>query len=159
MQLGMVGLGRMGANMARRLKRDGHDLVVFDLDATKVAELKNEGMQGSTDLKKFVDMLTKPRAAWLMVPAGEPTETMVNKFSELFESGDVLIDGGNSYYKDDVRRAKMLRTKGIEYVDAGTSGGRGGADRRLHHKLEGDQGWSSCHPVLRNRGSASGESA
>jgi len=129
MQLGMVGLGRMGANMARRLKRDGHDLVVFDLDATKVAELKNEGMQGSTDLKKFVDMLTKPRAAWLMVPAGEPTETMVNKFSELFESGDVLIDGGNSYYKDDVRRAKMLRTKGIEYVDAGTSGGVWGLDR------------------------------
>jgi len=129
MQLGMVGLGRMGANMARRLKRDGHDLVVFDLDATKVAELKNEGMQGSTDLKKFVDMLTKPRAAWLMVPAGEPTETMVNKFSELFESGDVLIDGGNSYYKDDVRRAKMLRTKGIEYVDAGTSGGVWGLER------------------------------
>jgi 6-phosphogluconate dehydrogenase len=119
----------MGANMARRLKRDGHDLVVFDLDATKVAELKNEGMQGSTDLKKFVDMLTKPRAAWLMVPAGEPTETMVNKFSELFESGDVLIDGGNSYYKDDVRRAKMLRTKGIEYVDAGTSGGVWGLER------------------------------
>jgi len=129
MQLGMVGLGRMGANMARRLKRDGHDLVVFDLDATKVAELKNEGMQGSTDLKKFVDMLTKPRAAWLMVPAGDATETMVNKFAELFESGDVLIDGGNSYYKDDVRRAKMLRTKGIEYVDAGTSGGVWGLER------------------------------
>jgi 6-phosphogluconate dehydrogenase len=129
MQLGMVGLGRMGANMARRLKRDGHDLVVFDLDATKVAELKNEGMQGSTDLKKFVGMLAKPRAAWLMVPAGEPTETMVNKFAELFESGDVLIDGGNSYYKDDVRRAKMLRTKGIEYVDAGTSGGVWGLER------------------------------
>ena len=129
MQLGMVGLGRMGANMARRLKRDGHDLVVFDLDATKVAELKNEGMQGSTDLNEFVDMLTKPRAAWLMVPAGEPTETMVNKFAELFESGDVLIDGGNSYYKDDVRRAKMLRTKGIEYVDAGTSGGVWGLER------------------------------
>jgi 6-phosphogluconate dehydrogenase len=129
MQLGMVGLGRMGANMARRLKRDGHDLVVFDLDATKVAELKNEGMQGSTDLKKFVDLLAKPRAAWLMVPAGEPTETMVNKFAELFESGDVLIDGGNSYYKDDVRRAKMLRTKGIEYVDAGTSGGVWGLER------------------------------
>jgi len=125
----MVGLGRMGANMARRLKRDGHDLVVFDLDATKVAELKNEGMQGSTDLNEFVDMLTKPRAAWLMVPAGEPTETMVNKFAELFESGDVLIDGGNSYYKDDVRRAKMLRTKGIEYVDAGTSGGVWGLER------------------------------
>ena len=90
MQLGMVGLGRMGANMARRLKRDGHDLVVFDLDATKVAELKSEGMQGSTDLNKFVEMLAKPRAAWLMVPAGEPTETMVNKFAELFEAGDVL---------------------------------------------------------------------
>jgi len=129
MQLGMVGLGRMGSNMARRLKRGGHDLVVFDLDSTRVAELKNEGMQGSTDLKKFVDLLAKPRAAWLMVPSGDATETMVNKFAELFESGDVLIDGGNSWFKDDVRRAKMLRTKGIEYVDAGTSGGVWGLER------------------------------
>jgi 6-phosphogluconate dehydrogenase len=129
MQLGMVGLGRMGANMARRLKRGGHDLVVFDLDAAKVAELKGEGMRGSTDLKEFVGLLTKPRAAWLMVPSGDATDTMVNKFAELFEPGDVLTDGGNSYFKDDVRRAKMLRTKGIEYVDAGTSGGVWGLER------------------------------
>jgi 6-phosphogluconate dehydrogenase len=129
MQLGMVGLGRMGANMARRLKRDGHDIVVFDLDKSRVAELEKEGMKGATELKKFNALLDKPRAAWLMVPSGEATETMVNKLSELFEPGDLLIDGGNSYFKDDVRRAKMLRTKGIEYVDAGTSGGVWGLER------------------------------
>jgi 6-phosphogluconate dehydrogenase len=129
MQLGMVGLGRMGANMARRLKRDGHDIVVFDLDKSRVAELEKEGMKGATELKEFNALLDKPRAAWLMVPSGEATETMVNKLSELFEPGDLLIDGGNSYFKDDVRRAKMLRTKGIEYVDAGTSGGVWGLER------------------------------
>jgi 6-phosphogluconate dehydrogenase len=129
MQLGMVGLGRMGANMARRLKRDGHEIVVFDLDKERVAELEKEGMKGATELEKFAALLNKPRAAWLMVPSGEATETMVNKFSELFEPGDLLIDGGNSYFKDDVRRAKMLRTKGIDYVDAGTSGGVWGLER------------------------------
>ena len=129
MQLGMVGLGRMGANMARRLKRGGHDVVGFDLDAAKAKELDAEGIRCTTDLSKFAGLLGKPRAAWLMVPAGEPTETMVNKLSAMFDRGDILIDGGNSYYKDDVRRAKALREKGIEYVDAGTSGGVWGLER------------------------------
>ena len=129
MQLGMVGLGKMGGNMAKRLVRNGHEVVTFDLDAAKVSELSKDGMKGSTDLAEFVKMLAKPRAAWLMVPAGEATESMVNKLADLFEPGDILIDGGNSYYKDDVRRAAALKLKGIHYVDAGTSGGVWGLER------------------------------
>ncbi len=129
MQLGMVGLGRMGGNMARRLVRGGHEMVTFDLDAAKVAELEKEGMKGSTDLAGFVKLLSKPRAVWLMVPAGDATESMVNKLADLFEPGDIVIDGGNSYFKDDVRRAAALLSKGIHYVDAGTSGGVWGLER------------------------------
>jgi 6-phosphogluconate dehydrogenase len=129
MQIGMVGLGKMGGNMSRRLVRGGHEVVTFDLDRTKVAEFESEGMKGATALPAFVALLTKPRVAWLMVPAGEPTESMVNKLAALFEPGDILIDGGNSYYKDDVRRAEALKEKGIHYVDAGTSGGVWGIDR------------------------------
>ena len=129
MQLGMVGLGRMGGNMSRRLTKGGHEMIVFDLDRAKVAEFEQESMKGSTDLPTFVKLLTKPRVVWLMVPAGEPTETMVNKLAELFEDGDIIIDGGNSNFKDDVRRAEALRKRGIHYVDAGTSGGVWGIDR------------------------------
>jgi 6-phosphogluconate dehydrogenase len=119
----------MGGNMSRRLARDGHQIVAFDLDAAKVAEFEKEGMKGATELGRFAAQLQKPRVAWLMVPAGEPTETMVNKLAALFEPGDILIDGGNSWYKDDVRRAVALKDKGIHYVDAGTSGGVWGIDR------------------------------
>ncbi len=129
MQIGMVGLGKMGGNMSRRLVHGGHEVVTFDLDEAKVAEFEKEGMKGATDLARFVEHLQKPRVAWLMVPAGEPTESMVNKLAALFEPGDILIDGGNSYYKDDVRRAVALREKGIQYVDAGTSGGVWGIER------------------------------
>ena len=129
MQMGMVGLGKMGGNMSRRLTQGGHQIVTFDLDAAKVAEFEKEGMKGATDLKGFVALLQKPRVAWLMVPAGDPTESMVNKLAALFEPGDILIDGGNSYYKDDVRRAQALKAKGIHYVDAGTSGGVWGIER------------------------------
>jgi 6-phosphogluconate dehydrogenase len=129
MQIGMVGLGKMGGNMSRRLVHGGHEVVTFDLDAAKVAEFAKEGMKGATDLPTFVGLLQKPRVVWLMVPAGDPTESMVNKFAALFEPGDILIDGGNSYYKDDVRRAVALRAKGIQYVDAGTSGGVWGIER------------------------------
>src|ERR1700735_115467 len=122
MQIGMIGLGKMGGNMSRRLTRGGHEVVAFDRSAETVAELEKEGMKGATNLQRFVEQLEKPRVAWLMVPAGDPTESMVHKLAALFEPGDILIDGGNSYYKDDVRRAVMLREKGIQYVDAGTSG-------------------------------------
>ena len=103
MQLGMIGLGKMGGNMSRRLAHAGHEIVAFDLDAARVAEFEAEGMKGATELGRFVEQLVKPRVAWLMVPAGDATESMVNRLAAMFEPGDILIDGGNSYFKDDVR--------------------------------------------------------
>jgi 6-phosphogluconate dehydrogenase len=129
MQLGMIGLGRMGANIVRRLMRDGHECVVFDRNPDSVKQLVGEGALGATALEEFVGKLTKPRAAWVMVPAGDPTEQTVMSLAERMEAGDIIIDGGNSYYKDDVRRAKALQGKGIRYVDVGTSGGIWGLDR------------------------------
>jgi len=129
MQLGMVGLGRMGANMVRRLLRGGHQCVVSDLNPNNVNELAGEGAAGSSSLDDFAAKLKKPRAAWIMVPAGDPTEQTVNALAQRFEPGDVIIDGGNSYYKDDVRRSKGLEPRGIHYIDVGTSGGVWGLDR------------------------------
>jgi 6-phosphogluconate dehydrogenase len=129
MQIGMIGLGRMGGNMVRRLLRGGHECVVYDLNPNAVAELVAEGSTGSGTLDEFVSRLEPPRAAWLMVPAGEPTEGMVRALGEKLEKGDVIIDGGNSHFKDDARRARTLAEKGIHYVDAGTSGGVWGLER------------------------------
>jgi 6-phosphogluconate dehydrogenase len=129
MQMGIIGLGRMGANMARRLQRGGHEIVAFDLDPAKAKELEKEGMKGASEVAEFASLLQKPRVAWLMVPSGDATESMVNKLAEVFEEGDILIDGGNSYFKDDVRRAEALKAKGIHYADAGTSGGVWGLER------------------------------
>jgi 6-phosphogluconate dehydrogenase len=129
MQLGMVGLGKMGANMTRRLVRGGHQLVVSDLSADAVKQLVGEGAVGSTSLEDLVGKLKAPRAAWIMVPAGDPTEKTVQALAKLMQAGDTIIDGGNSMFKDDVRRAKMLQDKGIHYVDVGTSGGVWGIDR------------------------------
>jgi 6-phosphogluconate dehydrogenase len=129
MQLGMVGLGRMGANMTRRLMRAGHQLVVSDLDAKNVSHLAGEGATGSSSLDDLVAKLKPPRAAWVMVPAGAATEQTVMALADRMQPGDTIIDGGNSYYKDDVRRAKAVKPKGIHYVDVGTSGGIWGIDR------------------------------
>lgn len=129
MQLGMIGLGRMGANMVRRLMRGGHQCVVFTRNSDNVRLLAGEGAIGATSLDDFVNKLSKPRVAWVMVPAGDPTEQTVLALAERMETGDILIDGGNSYYKDDVRRAKVLKGKGIHYVDVGTSGGVWGLER------------------------------
>src|SRR5215831_13596408 len=129
MQLGMVGLGRMGSNMVRRLIHGGHECVVFDLNPENVRLLVNEGAKGAQSLDAFVSQLTKPRALWVMVPAGEATEQTVMGLAERLDSGDTIIDGGNSYYKDDVRRAKILKNRGIHYVDVGTSGGVWGVER------------------------------
>src|SRR5579864_6223151 len=129
MQLGMVGLGRMGANMTRRLMRGGHSLVVSDLSADSVQQLGKEGATGSSSLEDLVAKLKAPRAVWIMVPSGGPTEATVQKLAQHLQAGDAIIDGGNSYFKDDVRRAKELKTKGIHYVDVGTSGGVWGIDR------------------------------
>ena len=129
MQLGMVGLGRMGANMTRRLMRSGHQLVVSDLSADSVKHLAGEGATGSTSLEDLISKLTPPRAVWIMVPAGGPTEQTVQRLAKNLQSGDAIIDGGNSYFKDDVRRAKELGGKGIHYIDVGTSGGVWGLER------------------------------
>ena len=129
MQIGMIGLGRMGGNMVRRLLRGGHECVVFDLNPKAVADLAAEGATGAGSLEEFVSLLNPPRTAWVMVPAGEPTEGMVRTLGERMEAGDAVIDGGNSHFKDDVRRAEGLKEKGIHYVDAGTSGGVWGLER------------------------------
>ena len=129
MQLGMVGLGRMGANMTRRLMHGGHALVVSDLSADAVKQLGTEGATGSSSLEDLIAKLTPPRAVWIMVPAGGATETTVQKLAAHMQAGDAIIDGGNSYFKDDVRRAKQLEPKGIHYLDVGTSGGVWGLER------------------------------
>jgi len=129
MQLGMVGLGKMGANMTRRLMRGGHQVVVSDLSADAVKGLAGEGAVASTSLHDLVTKLKAPRAVWIMVPAGGPTEQTVQNLAQNLQAGDTIIDGGNSYFKDDVRRAKSLKEKGLHYVDVGTSGGVWGIDR------------------------------
>ena len=129
MQLGMVGLGRMGGNMVRRLMKGGHACVVSDLSAENVQRLAGEGATGSASLDDFVAKLKPPRAAWVMVPAGDPTEKTVAALAERMQPGDCIIDGGNSYFKDDVRRSQMLKPRGIHYVDVGTSGGVWGLER------------------------------
>jgi len=129
MQLGMIGLGRMGGNMVRRLMRNGHTCSVFDLSPDNVNALVKEGATGSNSMEAFVKSLTKPRAAWVMVPAGAATEATVMKLASLMEPGDTIIDGGNSYFKDDIRRSKAVKEKGITYMDVGTSGGVWGIDR------------------------------
>jgi 6-phosphogluconate dehydrogenase len=128
MQLGMIGLGRMGANMVRRLLKGGHECVVFDMSPKAVAEMVEEKASGAASLAEFVKKLAKPRAVWLMVPAGVVDKSIADLLPHL-EAGDILIDGGNSYYIDDIRRAKELKPKGIHYVDVGTSGGVWGLER------------------------------
>ena len=128
MQLGMVGLGRMGANIVRRLMRGGHECVVWTRNQATVATLAGEGATGSADLDEFVARLTPPRAAWVMVPAAA-TDDMIGQLAARMSAGDVIIDGGNSYYHDDLRRSKELAGKGIHYLDIGTSGGVFGLER------------------------------
>jgi 6-phosphogluconate dehydrogenase len=128
-QLGMVGLGRMGSNLVRRLMRAGHDCVVYDVNPDAIKQLAGEGASGSSSLKELAEKLDAPRTVWVMVPAGDITETTVKEVAEVLESGDAIIDGGNSYYRDDMRRSEMVGEKGIDYIDCGTSGGVFGLDR------------------------------
>jgi 6-phosphogluconate dehydrogenase len=137
MQLGMIGLGRMGANLVRRLMRDGHRCVVYDVNADAVAALVAEGATGASSLQEFVDALDAPRAAWIMVPAGYVQST-IDELAPLMSADDVIIDGGNSYYRDDVDRAVALRASGIHYVDCGTSGGVWGLERGYCLMIGGD---------------------
>ena len=128
MQLGMVGLGRMGANLVRRLMRSGHECVVYDVNADSVRQLEGEGAIGTGSLEDFVNKLSKPRAAWVMVPAAF-AESTTDALAKLMEAGDIVIDGGNSYYRDDIDRAERYAAKGVHFVDVGTSGGVFGLER------------------------------
>src|SRR6185312_11216771 len=137
MQLGMIGLGRMGSNMVRRLLKDGHECVVFDKSAKAVEELTKDKATGSSSPADFAAKLTKPRAIWLMVPAAVVDST-IHELLPALEAGDILIDGGNSYYIDDIRRSKELAEKGIHYLDVGTSGGVWGFERGYCMMIGGD---------------------
>jgi len=128
MQLGMIGLGRMGSNMVRRLTRGGHGCVVYDTSANAVAEVAQHGVVGTASLEALVAGLAKPRAVWLMVPAAAVDQALA-QLTRLLEAGDIVIDGGNSYYRDDIRRAAELKAQKIHYVDIGTSGGVAGLER------------------------------
>ena len=139
MQLGMIGLGRMGGNIVRRLLRDGHDAVVFDQNPEAVKALVEAGAVGADSLEDFVSKLDVPRAAWVMLPAGAITEATVKALSGLMQADDVVIDGGNSFYGDDVRRAGELKDRGIHYVDVGTSGGVWGLERGYCMMIGGDK--------------------
>jgi 6-phosphogluconate dehydrogenase len=139
MQIGMIGLGRMGSNIVRRLTQAGHRCVVFDRDANAVRSLQGQHVTGAADLKALVKQLEIPRAVWVMVPAGAATEWTIAQLGLFLEAGDIIIDGGNSFYKDDIRRAKELATRGIRYVDCGTSGGIWGRERGYCLMIGGDR--------------------
>jgi 6-phosphogluconate dehydrogenase len=139
MQLGMIGLGRMGGNMVRRLIRGGHECVVYARNRDSVKQFEQEGASGASSLEDFVQKLTPPRAAWVMIPAGAATDKTVGALAEKMDAGDIIIDGGNSNFKDDIRRAKELRPKGIHYVDTGTSGGVWGMERGYCLMIGGDK--------------------
>ena len=128
MQIGMIGLGRMGANMVRRLQRDGHQCVVFDKNQDNVKDTGKVGAIGTASLEDFVAKLKPPRAAWLMVPAAAVDDTLHGLCAQM-QKGDIIVDGGNSYYIDDIRRAKELKRRGVQYLDVGTSGGVWGVER------------------------------
>ena len=149
MQLGMVGLGRMGANMVRRLMRDGHECVVYDVNEDSVAALEKEGAEGARSVEEFVGKLKPPRAAWVMVPAGYTDETL-DSLAEHMERDDILIDGGNSHYRDDITRAERFEPRGIHYVDVGTSGGVFGLERGYWLMIGGkDSAVSYLDPVFK----------
>ena len=139
MQLGMIGLGRMGGNIVRRIMKAGHGSVVYDRNEAAVAALAGEGATGASGLADLVGKLEKPRAVWVMLPAGAATEAAVEELGRLMEPGDTIIDGGNSMYKDDIRRAAALREKKIHYVDVGTSGGVWGLERGYCMMIGGDK--------------------
>jgi 6-phosphogluconate dehydrogenase len=139
MQLGMIGLGRMGGNIVRRLMRHGHSTVVYDKDAKAVAGLAADGAVGSGTLEEFISKLERPRTAWVMLPAGRITEATIDTIAGVMQEGDVIIDGGNTFWQDDVRRGKALKARGIHYVDVGTSGGVWGLDRGYCMMIGGEK--------------------
>ena len=149
MQIGLVGLGRMGANMSRRLQKGGHTVAVFDLNPDNVKKLVADGAEGASSLEDLVKRLAKPRAVWVMVPSGKATESTVQTLAAAMEEGDTIIDGGNSFYKDDIRRAAELKKRGISYMDAGTSGGVWGLERGYCLMIGGsDESFKRLEPIF-----------
>lgn len=160
MRIGMIGLGRMGANMVRRLIRGGHHCAVFDLNPENVQRLTGEGAEGASSLDDLISRLSQPRVIWVMVPAGDVTDRIVEALAQRLSPDDIIIDGGNSYFKDDVRRAKALRTRGIHYVDVGTSGGIWGLDRGYCLMIGGPEAVvNRLDPILRTLAPGRGEIA
>ena len=158
MQIGMIGLGRMGGNMVRRLMKGGHSCVVYDRGADVVAAYAKEGATPAKSLEDLASKLQKPRAVWIMVPAGGPTESTVQALASALEAGDTIIDGGNSFFKDDVRRSKEVGKKGIHYVDAGTSGGVWGVERGYCLMVGGPkEAVSRIEPILRTLAPGKGD--
>ena len=150
MQLGIIGLGRMGGNIARRLMKDGHSCVVYDRDAKAVDAVAKDGASGAKDLKDLVAQLQAPRAVWVMLPAGQPTEDTVLALGDLMQAHDTVIDGGNTFYKDDIRRAHALKDKGVTYLDVGTSGGVWGLERGYCMMVGGDaEAFARLEPILK----------
>jgi len=139
MQIGVIGLGRMGGNMSRRLIKNGHEVVVYDHDAKAVAALSRDGAKGADGLDKLVQQLRPPRAVWVMLPAGKITEDVIDQLAKLLAAGDIVLDGGNTFWRDDIRRAKMLKARNIHHVDVGTSGGVWGLDRGYCMMIGGDK--------------------
>jgi 6-phosphogluconate dehydrogenase len=149
MQLGMIGLGRMGGNIVRRLLRGGHDCVVYDKSQGAVDALAAEGAKGADSVAALVAALAKPRAVWIMLPAGEITGATVAELTELLAAGDTVIDGGNSFYQDDIKRAAQLRPKGVTYLDVGTSGGVWGLERGYCMMIGGDpEAFARLDPIF-----------
>jgi len=150
MEIGMIGLGKMGANMVARLQRDGHTCVVYDVNSAAVDALVKQGATGARSIKEFAEKLKAPRIAWVMVPAGEPTDKSILSLAESFSAGDIVIDGGNSFYQDDIRHAKILLEKGIHFIDAGTSGGVWGAERGYCLMIGGEkEAFAHCEPIFK----------
>jgi len=151
MRIGFIGLGRMGANMVRRLVRDGHEIVVYNRTPEKTTEIATEGATPSYSIEELVGKLEKPRAVWVMVPAGDATEAQINELLEHLEAGDTIIDGGNTNFHDDVRRHALLKDKGIHYVDAGTSGGIWGLELGYCLMVGGDaQAVTPLEPIFKS---------
>ncbi len=139
MQIGMIGLGRMGGNITRRLIQNGHEAVVYDRDPKAIAELKRDGASGADGLEKLVQQLRPPRAVWVMLPAGKITDDTITQLGKLMSAGDIVLDGGNTFWRDDIRRAKMLKERNIHHVDVGTSGGVWGLERGYCMMIGGDK--------------------
>jgi 6-phosphogluconate dehydrogenase len=139
MQIGVIGLGRMGGNISRRLIQNGHEVIVYDHDPNAIAAVSRDGAKGATGLDKLVAQLIPPRAVWVMLPAGKITEETIGELGKLFDAGDIVLDGGNTFWKDDIRRAKMLKQRNIHHVDVGTSGGVWGLERGYCMMIGGDK--------------------